>query len=328
MKRTSSLRYCRRSTSFVCNFSVYRKTITKPAIQSAAMDKWKKIQTEIGIFIVRFDLKRKEDSLESLTCWLSDFQHIWRETISNKLDFLNRFQKQNILLKANEIENEICEILLTLPEPKSGSVELAEDQLKLIKDNESIQLNLKYYLHGKIPLKFDWQLLPMDGVCFYREVTLPMIRQLSELEVIRAKLVETVRKKDIEIEQYKLSGATPLIRKQCVTETFDENEVKVSNEMFDCSTGDFASLFSILNSSNESTVALVSSKNAAKRRKGKKNYLLQDYYKPVPKMEYKNVDSPEFLDEEEATAGSTSTQVESQDEITFSKKQKRINLNL
>lgn len=171
------------------------------------MDRWLKFRTESDFFIIKFDT----DS--SQTCWLSDFTTLWSESIDTKEKLLERFSAENPLVVLDEIEDQILKTLSSLPK-KSENVQIIKGE------NDAITFKLKYLLMETIPLKFYWQLKKCDPKEFFENITKSLFHQLFELQGSQDELVEIIKTKDLEIEQYKLDGAQ-LMRKQFMTKPFD-----------------------------------------------------------------------------------------------------------
>lgn len=172
------------------------------------MNCWKKLLINTDIFIIRFSLKKTKNTFESFTCWLSDFKSIWKETIDDVSYFMDRVQNENKLLDIIEIIDTIYESLISLPDECQNDSEV----------DEAIKLHIKYYLSKIVPLKFFWQLNKCDQEEFFTEITLSMLRQINGLEIVNSDLKEIIYAKDREINEYKLAGAAPLIRKQLITQ--------------------------------------------------------------------------------------------------------------
>lgn len=183
---------------------------------------WKRLNVNSDVYIIRFSLEKNENEFTSLTCWLSDFKSIWKESFESSVVLMRRVQDENILLIASEIEDKIFETIASAPE------ENIDNFISITKKDgdQCMQLRLKYYLSAKVPLKFYWNLKKCEQDDFFEEVTLPMLQQLDE----------PVKAKDREIEQYKLEGAATLTRKQLITEPFDAKEfLPNSVQCFECS---------------------------------------------------------------------------------------------
>lgn len=170
-----------------------------------------------------------EDGIESITCWLTDCKILYSETLNDRRVVIDRVKQGNAFLHLESgIDQKIFETISTLP---MASVSAKDDQI--IFSPADRRLQLKYFISDCVPMKFHWSLSQCDENAFHEMFTVPLLRQLVHAEQTVLDLVEIVHKKDLEIEQYKLDGALPLIRKQFVTERFDSGQLK-SKRLFDC----------------------------------------------------------------------------------------------
>lgn len=205
---------------------------------------WFKFERNSENFFVRFTHKRLPDGKEvEITCWLTDLKGIYSETLGCMADVMERVKQENPLLLASDIEEKVLETILTLPK-KTASAKA--EQITFSRDNN--QLHFKYYLSEKVPLKFYWTLSKCDETTFFEMVTVPLLQQIVHSEEMNRDLIDIVKRKDLEIAQYKLDGAQPLTRKQFATQRFDESQIKSrAKPLFDCSVSELLSPMNSLN---------------------------------------------------------------------------------
>lgn len=192
---------------------------------------WSKFEQKSEHLFVRFTHKRHPDGQDEITCWLTDLKGIYRETLGCMADVMERVKHENPLLFASDIEETVLETVLQLPKKTTAA---KADQITFSRDDN--RLHVKYYLSEKVPLKFYWTLTKCDEATFFEMVTVRLLQQLVQAEEKTRDLVDIVKRKDLEIAQYKLDGAQPLTRKHFVTQSFDENQLKTRGKhLFDCS---------------------------------------------------------------------------------------------
>lgn len=195
------------------------------------MNIWKKLPIEPDRnFIIKFEKANDVDDLLSnkITCWLSDFKAIWMECFETGADMLERVKTTSSWLSVDRDRKIILKTLTAIPTDETF---LKNCQIE--EDNGNLKLNLKYHLGIDIPLKFNWRLKKCTEQEFFEQITKRMLWQIGALTHDNEKLIELIKKKDQEIEQYKLEGAAPLTRKQLVTEPFQLFKDLVSIALFE-----------------------------------------------------------------------------------------------
>lgn len=195
---------------------------------------WSKYEQNAEKFFVRITHKRLLDGKDERTCWLTDLKSLYSETLSTNADVMERAQNENPLLLVSLLEEKILQTISTPPTTISTA-----DTEQITFDRDANRLQLKYNLSETIALKFYWTLSKCDEIAFFEMITMPLLRQIVHAEEVTRNLVEIVKHKDLEIEQYKLDGAPPLLRRQFVTERFNANKMKsLTKPLFDCSVSD------------------------------------------------------------------------------------------
>lgn len=195
------------------------------------MSLWKVYTINSVPYIIRFE--RQKCSSNRLTCWLSDFKSLWKETFENESEALTRANKENPLLATADIIQIILDTVCSLP-PISETGDSSTSIRNVEQNDDAVTFRLKYYLAEGVPFKFFWALRKCPIDVFFEEITRGLLSHIDRLQKEREALEEIIRKKDEEIDQYKLEGAGPLSRKQLVTERFDPSERNVTN-IFDYS---------------------------------------------------------------------------------------------
>lgn len=208
------------------------------------MDRWLSFQiNDSDHFIVKFCCNHDDNSKSAATCWLSDFTSLWTESINTKSELLDRFFAENeIIDRSSEgIEKQVLDTIGTLPPDSNKNIELRIDNNE---DDRNIMLKFKYIL-SEIPVRFQWKLTKSDSKQFFDVITKSIFQQLFELQNRNEELVQIIKSKNLEIEQYKLDGAKPLMRKQFITPPFDENDYPQPFQMVDCQNADITHKFGL-----------------------------------------------------------------------------------
>lgn len=171
-----------------------------------------------------------------LHCCISDFKHIWSESCTED-EVLSRAQELN-----KRIGFDKATILKTITtSPTQSEIESVSQAESL---GEKFDLNLKYYLSER-PLKFKWMLKQLPQEKFLSMITNPLLLSVRTLLKQNEELKSIIEKKDAEIEEYKLEGAT-LSRYKLETEPFSREDferkhpyehiegfIKYTNEKFE-----------------------------------------------------------------------------------------------
>lgn len=196
---------------------------------------WSTFEQKSDKFFIRFSRKPLPDGKEEITCWLTDLRVVYSESLSGMVEVMERVKNENpFLLLPSDIEKKVMETISALPKMTATS---KADRITFTRATNRLQL--KYLLSESVPLKFHWTLNKCDETAFFEIITVPLLRQLVYVEEKTRNLVDIIKRKDLEIEQYKLDGALPLTRKQFVTERFDANQMKAqAKPLFDCSVSD------------------------------------------------------------------------------------------
>ncbi|XP_034246829.1 non-homologous end-joining factor 1-like [Thrips palmi] len=180
---------------------------------------WNFIKTGRKTFVFK-----KCASSGTLRLIISDFIHIWVQEMSDST-LLALCQEQNPLLEFNEDEFS-AQTIWTMVDNHLGSRE-KEDGFRStldldLEEDSSLQLKFNSKMHGH-PFKLNMTLLQENPNVLFNEVTSPLLL-LSELLLAQQDhLFSLLEKKDLEIKQYKLEGAT-LSRRNIETTPFQRNE--------------------------------------------------------------------------------------------------------
>lgn len=236
------------------------------------MEQWLKLKIGDDLFIAKFEEKSAENLENSFTFWLSDFKTLWNEYAINKDNLLQRLAEENPSL---EINDEIPKQLMGAV----GSLETANAHIK--PDDDEIKLQVKLLLDGKVSIDFYWLLKRCEPQLFFEIITKPLLHQVGELQFNKMQLIGIIKKKDAEINQYKLDGALPLTRTGFITEPFVEEKLVTSPAMFNCAIDDFQNMIGPI-FKHEYQVASTSSKKQTIPR-GKRHRVqpvYQEFVKP------------------------------------------------
>lgn len=194
---------------------------------------WSKFEENSEKLFVHFTHKRLPDDKDEIACWLTDLKVLFSETLIGMSEVMERVISENPLLLTSGIEKKVLETILVLPKK---SVAAKVDQITFSRANNRLQL--KYYLSEKVPLKFYWTLGKCDETKMFEMVTVPLLRRIVQAEEKCRDMVDIIKRKDLEIEQYKLDGAQ-LTRSHFATALFDASQMKSQAQpLFDCSVGD------------------------------------------------------------------------------------------
>lgn len=140
--------------------------------------------------------------------FLYNLKEIWSENCSID-EITQRAKNLNPLIN---YQSDIVIETLKFGTPTTVSIDSA-------KHNQSVVL--KYYIQER-PFKFCWNLKPLNIDEFQKTIINPLFLSIHFLAEQIEELKKTIKKKDIEIKQYKDEGAV-LARKTVATEVFDED---------------------------------------------------------------------------------------------------------
>lgn len=211
------------------------------------MKQWSDLQTESGVYIVRLDEQSIENREEStFTIWVSDFKTLWNETLTRQ-DIIERFAQKNSNI-ANGINNDdviksqLISALATVANMKNPSID-SEPQ----SDNDNgLKLQLKYVIFDDQEVDFQWQLKKCGAQEFFEQFTKSLLRQVGELQDQKKEFVDGMKRKDDEIDQYKLEVGPIEIRKRFITEKFVEQKYELQCQTFTCEIDKFESVIGLL----------------------------------------------------------------------------------
>lgn len=299
------------------------------------MDQWLSFQiNDSDHFIIKFYCNHDDNTESAATCWLSNFTCLWTESITTKSELLDRFFAANEIIdrSSDGIEKQVLDTIRTLPPDSKNNIEI------LIDNNEAdqiITLKFKYILSG-IPVRFHWKLTKSDSKQFFDVITKSIFQQLFELQNRNEELVKIIKSKDLEIEQYKLDGAKPLMRKQFITRPFDEHDYPQSFQIIDCQNADITHKFgfkrkttspqtneeenaNIQGNGNERIQISVKNMNAKKRNNKRHRTGFNIHSAVTSKFEYQNEEDPnsqpdQDIESEKITQSQQSAQMASKND--------------
>ncbi|CAD7091160.1 unnamed protein product [Hermetia illucens] len=150
------------------------------------------------------------ESFVNIKFFLSDLESLWKEDCSVR-EALARAREQN---KRIEFDRET--ILSTLVHPPPSAIFRRSEQ--------GDELECKYRISER-PFHFKWILRKCDQKEYMEVITKPLLLSASSLAKQNEDLLNIIKQKDLEIEQYKLEGAT-LKRYKLITEKFNEDEFR------------------------------------------------------------------------------------------------------
>lgn len=277
------------------------------------MEQWLKLKIGDDLFIAKFEQKSAEILENSFTFWLSDFKTLWNEYSITKDSLLQRLAEENPSL---EINDEIPKQLMVAV----GGLETAN---AIKTDDDEVKLQVKLLLDGEVSIDFYWLLKRCEPQVFFEMITKPLLHQVGELQFNKKQLIEIIKKKDAEINQYKLDGALPLTRTGFITEPFVEEKLVTSPAMFNCAIDDFQNMIGPI-FKHEYKVASTSSKKQTIPR-GKRHRVPPVYHEFVKpgRVTYES-DDDEEQPNETAIEPSIETAAETVTEPTGSSPPKRI----
>lgn len=265
------------------------------------MERWSKLQTESGLYIMKFSRNNVENLESMYTFWLSDFKTLWSESFVTKEALFERISDENPALIIDDgIEDKVMVAL--------GKIDKTTQTTTSINSyDDEIDLKMKYFIDGGITIKFHCLLKKCESSAFYDQITKPMLHHVGELQNDRQQLIEIIQKKDEEIKQYKFDRTEPLMRKHYITKEFDKTEFSQQSEMFDCEITEFESVIGILpkrivanNSKEEKTPEKMHNPTSnARSPRGGKNRRRLVYQEIVrPGVNYENSDSDDDADKQ------------------------------
>lgn len=144
----------------------------------------------------------------------TDLVRIWTEEISSE-GIIRRCQELNPNIEAppSILLSRVINLMDSLSTGVRTDITVSEEMLCL-----SLETRVSGFL-----FRFKFRLSPSDPAAFMQEVTFPLTLMVSELQVKVTQLYDLLKKKDKEIQQYKLEGAQ-ICRTSVVTEPFKEEE--------------------------------------------------------------------------------------------------------
>ncbi|KAK3914810.1 Non-homologous end-joining factor 1 [Frankliniella fusca] len=179
-----------------------------------SLSRWHLIQHDGKAFFVR-----KECNSSAVKFVVSDLVYVWLTEIADD-DLLILFQKLNPFIECRDysvihkmIDSCFVEGNKEHPLP---SLEIA------VLDDDSIELKFKMMMGGLL-MKLHVNVQRDTPLTFFKEITLPTLQIGEELLMRQNLLCSSLEKKDAEISQYKLEGAT-LIRTVVETKPFSKDE--------------------------------------------------------------------------------------------------------
>lgn len=206
------------------------------------MVRWSNLQTDFGVFIMRLDEQSDDNTGEStFTIWVSDMKFLWNETLTRQ-DIFERFAHKNPALS---IEND--DVIQSQLIAALGSLDNAPNVKNPNIDNEpqnddAIEVQVKYHIFDDFEVDFEWRLKKCSPEEFFEQITKPLLRQVGELQDKNKELIGVAKKKDDEIDQYKLEVGQIEIRKKFVTKKFEEEKFELQTQMFSFGIDRFESL--------------------------------------------------------------------------------------
>lgn len=286
-------------------------------IKFRAMNIWKKLIIDPDEnYVIKFDADESEaDDLISnkITCWFSDFKFIWTECFENGSNMLERVKTLNPLLSTDGGGSSLLKTVTTIPVDETFS-----KNCRIEKNDDNLVLHMKYYLSDRVPLKFNWRMKKCTEHEFFEQITKRMLWQIGTLQQDNNSLMDLIKRKDQEIEQYKLEGAGPLIRKQLITEPFQLCKDLINIQLFDKDIVGSASGFvtppPLLPTNSTEKTENVNEQGDTEPKEGKKVPKSRDWkrktksktfdrYKPTPDLVYHDTSDSE-LSQELYVAGS------------------------
>lgn len=187
--------------------------------------KWSSITIDSVNYVYKFDRKDEQGELESISCWLSDFNSMWIETIAADV-VSERLKKCNPLLACKEMMIRILSTIAKMPQNDDHV------QLTVLNDDE-VHLSTKYYLSDgsdEIPLKFFWSLVVGSTQSFYEKFSQIMLLKIIDLEKTNDFLMETIRRKDEELDKHaKNVRMSEMSSTVCITQSDERNDNQNNN---------------------------------------------------------------------------------------------------
>ncbi|XP_017889396.1 non-homologous end-joining factor 1-like isoform X2 [Ceratina calcarata] len=202
---------------------------------------WESVKIDSKDYLI--SVTRNDDTIK---IFLTDLIELWTETLTNEI-VLNKCRKLNPLLNVEALNyNEIVLNVL-----RNISNYIVEASVELIK--------LRVPIEGG-SMKFNLSLTKSTSQDFWEIVTKPFCISGMELMRQRTILLDLIKKKDEEIEEYKAQGAE-LIRKNIETKLFVEEQLKAdipNPDTVDC-TNAFRGIMNFHNESNSCKPSLMAS---------------------------------------------------------------------
>ncbi|KAG8232952.1 hypothetical protein J437_LFUL011445 [Ladona fulva] len=165
---------------------------------------WNLISSEPETYLLRL---RENDG--EYDFFLTDFKRVWKVKL-NEVDMVESIQELNPRIEASH------RALLD----KTVTLLFKNEDISCIKGEESVTVKIESKIGG-FPFIFNLKLDLMPENNVYKEIILPLSLMVHELRKRQEKLINIIKEKDSEIEDYKLGGAH-LSHKFLKTKAFDE----------------------------------------------------------------------------------------------------------
>ncbi|KAJ3666219.1 hypothetical protein Zmor_001672 [Zophobas morio] len=167
---------------------------------------WKTFQHEDKLYMLKIIYE------EDLELYLTDLQNLWIQKLSKEAVLL-KFQECNPLfdIKIDEAVAEVVELINQIAEAGNLILSTNGDELQLSAESEK----------SEVKIKFQFDFIKSTQDMFLKEVTVPLIQTVKHLEACQSILCNLVKKKDRELEEYKLEKGL-ISRDDLITERFDD----------------------------------------------------------------------------------------------------------
>lgn len=144
---------------------------------------------------------------------LSDLVQFWSDSFSLK-DVTTLFQEQNPLVEAPEA---------SLVKYIKNILDINKSEVKVVKSEDCMKVSLQFTCNFQgIIFSLNLSMPLMEPHALYDDITVPLLLTVQNLQAHKKYLSDQLKKKDIEINEYKLEGYQ-ISRKTVETVKFDES---------------------------------------------------------------------------------------------------------
>ncbi|KAM7348828.1 uncharacterized protein ACRADG_008014 [Cochliomyia hominivorax] len=180
---------------------------------------WKLVKISQQTYFICCDFNSHK---QDVTFILHDLKETWCQTLT----IIEVKQKVKLLNKRLDFSEDNIKEAFTTDSLQSAVIEESSNTSTVASNCENCLLKLKYRVKDRI-LTYEWNLKKQTADKFQQTFFQPLLKALMGCQEQIAILSETVRKKDVELKQYRIEGAV-LNRKTVATKPFDFDDFTIN----------------------------------------------------------------------------------------------------